>query len=250
VLRLVVLLLLASPAFALAQDAGVDPLDPLALSRHLDRLWRADSSEAKVTMKVVTPDYTRTLSLDVWSEGMEHTLIRITAPRKEAGVSTLKRGNEIWNYLPKIKKTIRIPPSMMMGSWMGSDLTNDDLVRESSWEDDYTVAKAPTAPDGQVCLDYTPKPDAAVTWSKVTTCFDKASRLPVTQSFVDEKGREARRMRFEDVKTIGGRTLPTRMIIEPQLEAGRRTEFTYDALEFGVKHPPNTFSITRLRRGR
>ena len=231
--------------------AASDARPPLSeINKKFDALYRSDASKGRMTMTIVTPNYERTLTMQVFTRGMDDTLMRIEEPRKEKGTATLKKGNEMWNYVPKIKKLVRIPPSMMMGSWMGSDLTNDDLVRESSWEDDYTVARAPTAPDGQVCLDYTPKPDAAVTWSKVTTCFDRASRLPVTQSFVDEKGREARRMRFEDVKTIGGRTLPTRLIIEPQLEKGRRTEFTYDALAFGVKHPPNMFSITRLRRGR
>ncbi len=235
---------------AMAASAAHAAPDPVALSHKMDTLWRAESSRATVTMRVVTPDYARSLSLDVWSEGREHTLIRITAPRKEAGISTLKRGTEMWNYLPKIRKTIRIPPSMMMGSWMGSDLTNDDLVRDSLWEEDYTVVLAPTSPPGQVCLDYSPKPDAPVTWSKVTTCFEANTELPLGQVFFDEKGRAARRIEFGAPREIGGRTVPTRLSVVPLLETGRRTEFTYESLEFGVKHPPDTFSIGRLERGR
>ncbi len=236
---------LALPAAAAAADADVQ-----ALMRHFDRLYRADNSSAEMVMRVVTPDFERELRLESWSEGTSSTLIRIKSPRKERGTSTLKRGNEMWNYLPKIRRTIRIPPSMMMGSWMGSDFTNDDLMRDSSWEKDYDTARSPKSPAGQLCVDSIPKADAAVTWSKVVTCFDVAAKLPLGQSFYDEKQRLARTLTFDEPKDFGGPTLPSRMVLEPKLKSGHRTVVTYLRLEFDVKHPPNLFSITRLRRGR
>jgi outer membrane lipoprotein-sorting protein len=253
IVRVMCLCLLAAPA-ALAQDAGapaptVVAPDPAALSRKLDRLFRSDTSRGRMRMHVKTPDFERTMELESWSAGMDKTLVRITSPRKEKGNATLKRGNEMWNYVPKIKRTIRIPPSMMMGSWMGSDLTNDDLMRESSWETDYSVQVAPAGP-GEVALAYVPKPHAAVTWSKVVVVFDAATELPTRQEFYDEKGRLARRMDFDAVQTMGGRVFPTRMTLIPLLKKGRKTVIEYLDMQFDVKHPGGLFSITRLRRGR
>ena len=102
---------------------------PQELSARLDDLYRSSSSHGRILMHVKTPDYERRLEMEVWSRGQDHTLVRIHSPRKERGVATLKKGKEMWNWLPKIKRTVRVPPSMMMSSWMGSDLTNDGLHR-------------------------------------------------------------------------------------------------------------------------
>jgi outer membrane lipoprotein-sorting protein len=232
----------------LATTAEAQTVDVAALSKELDELYRSKSSEGTMTMSIKTPDFERELTMKVYSRGMDDTLIRIMSPRKEAGTSTLKRGNEMWNYLPKIKKTIRIPPSMMMGSWMGSDFTNDDLVRESTWEDDYTVTLAKAPPAGQICLEYVPKPDAPVTWSKVVACVDEASHLPDTMDFYDEKDRKARTIAYADVRELGGRTVPTRMTLTPHTKEGHRTVVTYDEMEFDHELPENLFTITNLRR--
>ncbi|MCB1694539.1 MAG: outer membrane lipoprotein-sorting protein, partial [Pseudomonadales bacterium] len=187
----------------------------------LDELFRSKASKGRMTMTVVTPDFERTLGMNMVTRGMEDTLIRITSPRKEAGISTLKKGTEMWNYLPKVKKTVRVPPSMMMGAWMGSDFTNDDLVRASSWENDYDMAFVDGVGAGdEVCLRYTPKPSAAVTWDHIDTCFDGGTSLPHRQDFYDEKGRKARTLHFSEVKEMGGRTIPSVMTLEPLLKQG------------------------------
>ncbi|MBU0554087.1 outer membrane lipoprotein-sorting protein [Myxococcota bacterium] len=216
----------------------------------MDRLYRSESSQGMMIMEIKTPDFERTLKIEVWSKGMDYTLARIHSPRKEKGVSTLKRKNEMWNYLPKIKKTIRIPASMMMGSWMGSDFTNDDLMRESSWEKDYTSSESKEPPQGQICVDFVPKPSAAVNWSKVVTCFDAKTDLPLSQDFYDEKQRKARQMIFEDVKTLDGREMPTKMILKPLLKEGNVTIVRYEEMKFDLDLDEGLFSLTRLQRGR
>lgn len=217
----------------------------------LDKLYRSDSSKGLMSMKVVTPHYSRTLKMEVTTRGMDDTLIRIVSPRKEKGVSTLKRGNEMWNYLPKIKKVIRIPASMMGGSWMGSDFTNDDLVRGSSYEDDYATRKI-TAPDSEICLEHIPKEDSIITWSKVVSCFYADNQLPKRMEFYDEKGRKVRRIAYDEVKMLGGRLAPTRMTLTPLSEEkrGNETVVSFDAMEFDVEVNSTTFSEANLRRGR
>ncbi|MEW5915873.1 MAG: outer membrane lipoprotein-sorting protein, partial [Gemmatimonadota bacterium] len=92
---------------------------------------------ADIDMQVTTPRWQRTVSLRTWIERPRRSFIRILAPAKEAGIGSLRIGAEMWNYLPAIERTIKIPPSMMLQPWMGSDFTNDDLVKESSLVNDY-----------------------------------------------------------------------------------------------------------------
>lgn len=253
--RRIGLLLLAAFLLALAGPVPVRAADQekaLEISRKLDRLYRSESSQGVVEMTVINPNFQRTLKMKVWTQGLESTLVRILSPRKEKGTATLKRGNEMWNYLPKIGKTIRIPPSMMMNSWMGSDLTNDDLVKETSWEKDYHVSLAPDPPQGLIGLVYTPRPEAAVTWSKVEAFVDSASLLPVRLDYYDEKGAKVRTMEYAEVKELGGRKLPAEFRVIPlsQEKKGRKTIMVYRELEFDQKLDDSLFTLSNLRRGR
>ena len=130
----VILISAASATPVMAEPAP----DVVQLIKEIDQLYRSTTSYTEIEMEIVTPHWQRTLAMYGWTKGMDQTFLRITAPRKEKGVATLRVDNEMWNYLPKTNKTMKIPPSMMMGSWMGSDFTNDDLVKESSLFDDYT----------------------------------------------------------------------------------------------------------------
>jgi hypothetical protein len=112
---------------------------PREIIDRVDRLLRGESSHGLAVMEVVTENWERSLTMEMWSLGTEHSLVRILAPPKEAGTATLKAGDDIWNYLPKVDRTIKIPASMMMGSWMGSHFTNDDLVKDSRLVDDYDI---------------------------------------------------------------------------------------------------------------
>jgi outer membrane lipoprotein-sorting protein len=226
--------------------------DALEISRRLDELFRSGSSRAIVSMQVTTPHYSRSLKMEIYSRGMDDTLVRILKPAKERGVATLKRGSEMWNYLPKIKKTIRIPPSMMSASWMGSDFTNDDLVRESSWETDYDVTLLAGQPAGQAALAYVPKPEAPVPWQKVVGYFDAETLIPTAIEYFDEKGRKARTMTFDEVGVLGGRTLPKRIVLTPLLgdKRGHSTVMVYEEAEFDIPLKEGLFSLTTLRHGR
>ncbi len=247
-----VIRLLAAAVALLMLTAGSASSEADRISRALDRLYRSESSQGTMVMEVTTPNYQRTLEMEIWTRGMDATLVRILSPKKERGTATLKKGPEMWNYLPKIKKTIRVPPSMMMSSWMGSDFTNDDMVRESSWQGDYSATLAGSAPRGQKCIDYRAKRNAAVAWDRVLVCVDESHYYPLRQEFYDEKGRKARVMTFDQVKVLDGRRIPTRMTLTPLTEdkRGNRTVVTYKELRFDVPVSDSLFSLTSLKRGR
>jgi len=228
-------------------DALVD-----SLIREVDRLYRSSTAYSELEMEIVTPHWQRTLSMKAWSEGMDKTLIRILSPRKEKGVTTLRIDNEMWNYLPRTNKTMKVPPSMMMGSWMGSDFTNDDLVKESSLFEDYTyeMIEPDSADAGLYYINAIPRPDLAVVWGNVVLAVEKERQLPVWQKFYDEKGGLMRMMTYSGVKELGGRLLPTVQEMIPKNKEGHKTVIRYTRAEFDVPLNKDTFSLRSLRSNR
>ena len=152
-----------APATASAQAGGHDINQ---IIKKIDELYRSESSYSEVEMEIVTPRWQRTLSMKMWTKGMKKTFIRILSPRKEKGMGTLRIGNEMWNYLPKVNKVMKVPPSMMMGSWMGSDFTNDDLVDEISYLEDYTYEfeEVESPREGLLYIKAVPDEDVPVVW--------------------------------------------------------------------------------------
>ena len=252
------LLLCALPGIAFAQEtsessaaANKPAPDVARLLKRFDGMYESSGTTAQVEITIVKPRKTRVLRLRMWGKGQDKALMVIEAPTRDAGTATLKVGNNLWNYLPKIARTIRVPPSMMMGSWMGSDLTNDDLVRESSYEEDYTsefVGHSTDPPGWKVRLDA--RPDVVGLWERVEIVFSYEDKLPVQSQFFDRKGRLSRTMRLEEVKDIGGRRIPTLLTIIPEREEGRRTEMRYLHVEFDVKLDDSMFSLSQLERRR
>jgi len=225
--------------------------DPKAILDKVDDLYRGQSARGKMTMKVTTEHWARTLELEFWSKGTDKSLVRILAPLKEKGTATLRVAENIWNFLPKTNRTIKVPSSMMGGSWMGSHFTNDDLVKESRMANDYTyVTSFEGERDGKkiVELTLTPKPDAAVVWGKVVVEVEAVSYLPLRLRYFDEDLREARVMTFAGTQTVAGRTLPTVMKIVPADKPNEATEVIYDDIAYDVKLDDDTFSQQNLQR--
>lgn len=229
--------------WAQGSDAG-------PLMRVVDEMWRGSSSHARLTMRVKTRRYQRSMSMDSWTEGKEKSLVKIISPKKDRGIATLKVERNIWNYLPKINRITKIPSNMMMGSWMGSHFTNDDLVKESAFESDYkSTISFVGRRDGTELYAVTslPRPNAAVVWGKVVTEINQKSLLPLRAIYFDEDGKQARTLVFSEVRTFGKRVLPTRLSLTPADKPGESTVLIYEAMEFDVTPPQGTFSLRTLR---
>jgi outer membrane lipoprotein-sorting protein len=217
--------------------------------RKIDELYRADSSYAEVEMEIVTPHWQRTLRMNFWTEGKTKTFIRILAPAKEAGVATLRLSNEMWNYLPRANKVIKIPPSMMMSSWMGSDFTNDDLVKEYTMLDDYEyefIHPQDAQPD-LLYISMKPKEGIPVVWAKIIVAVKKENYLPLWDRYYDEKDRLMRIVNFKDVKRMGGRMIPSVMEVLPQDKKDQKTVLRYLKAEFDGTLPGEIFSLRNLQ---
>ncbi|MDX8389826.1 MAG: outer membrane lipoprotein-sorting protein [Mariprofundaceae bacterium] len=217
----------------------------------VDDLWRGESSHAVTSMRVQTIHYTRTMKMEGWSKGKEKTLFRIITPLREKGTTTLKSGNHIYTYLPKTDRTIRLSSGMMMGSWMGSHLTHDDLVKEARLEEDYRASISFEGErNGHRIIEFVliPKPDAAVVWGKLILIIDATQFMPMIERYYDEDMKLARSFTFTEMKTLGGRKRPSVIRVTPADKPDEYTEFTYESLTFDIELPDSLFSKTRLKR--
>jgi hypothetical protein len=242
-LTLLLSLLLYLPA-AVAMDID-------ELMDHIDRLWRGDTSHASMTMTVMTRRYERSMSMEAWSQGKDYSLIIIREPIKDRGIATLKVAENIWNYLPKINRVTKVPASMMAGSWMGSHFTNDDLVKESTYVDDYdSTISFEGERDGTLVYEVTsiPKPDAAVVWGKVTMLIRQDNFAPITASYFDEEGIRVRIMNFDQIEQIDGRAIPMRMTLLPDDKPGESTQILYQEISFGMPLGDQFFSLRNLQQ--
>lgn len=216
-----------------------------------DDVTRGKSSEAVVEMHVKTANYERTMKMHIWSAGSEKTLIRILEPAKDAGIATLKVEDNIWNYLPKVDRTMKVPSGMMSGNWMGSHFTNDDLVKESRLSEDFTAtltSRPRDNPEGLYVITLVPKPDAPVVWGSIVARI-RPDRMPVRIDYADEKGTVVRTMTFSDYHNFDGRQAAGKMTLLPADKPGEFTSFTYETLHFDVAIPESTFTLQALKPG-
>jgi outer membrane lipoprotein-sorting protein len=214
---------------------------------------KGESAHGTIEMTVNRPDFTRRMRMKSWWQGNEKALIVIEAPKKDAGNKTLKIGNEMWSYLDNTETTIKVPPSMMLQSWNGSDFTNDDLVRESNYAEDYEASIEGTDElDGVPCwkLLLRPKPDAPVVWGKLEYWISKRDTLPVRLEYYDEEGQLKRHLLFSDVDTVGSRTIPTTWTMYDDIEEDHRTTMKILDMEFDIPIRDGVFSKRELESGR
>ena len=239
------------PTRADAQTAACAGLsDATAIVDCVDRIMRGESSQGISTMEVSTEHWSRAMEMQMWSLGTDHALVRILSPRKDAGTATLKAGNEIWNYLPRVDRTIKIPASLMSASWMGSHFTNDDLVKESRLIEDYEITLAYEGDRDGVDVwefDLIPRPEAPVVWGRIAYQVRKHDTMPVFARYYDEDGVLVRTMTFFDYRELGGRLVPAAMRVVPEDKPGEYTEVRYSELEFDVDLDEDYFSLRRLR---
>ena len=240
----IIVFVLLSYSFSFAQDA-------LEIIRKADELMRGNSSYAQITMTVVKPDWQRTMTMKAWSLEPNYSLIYVTEPARDKGTVTLKRGNEVWNWLPSVQKVIKIPPSMMLQSWMGSDFTNDDLVRASSIVKDYThTLLGREVYEGYDCykIQLVPKPEAGVVWARVLIWISSNGFLELKTEYYDEDGILVKSFLGSNVKSFGDRRLPAHWEMIPHDNPGNKTTLDYDELKFNISVTADFFSLQNMKR--
>ena len=232
------------PAFLFAQDAT-------EIVKKADQKMRGTTSQANMVIRIVRPSWSREMEVKTWMKGTAYAMILIKTPARDKGTAFLKKKKEVWNWLPTLERTIKLPPSMMSQSWMGTDFTNDDLVKESSVVEDYTHSiVGDTVIAGRNCyiIRLIPKPEAAVVWGKLILCIDKQDFLELYTRFYDEQGSLQNTMHADEVKIMDGRLIPTRMEMVPADKPEQRTEIIYKSILFDRPLGNDFFSVDRMKQ--
>ncbi len=225
--------------------------DATEIVKKADRKMRGNSSYAELTIKIIRPNWDKEVRMKMWTKGDDYTVSLITYPPKEKGIVFLKRKNELWNYVPSIEKRIKLPPSMMMQSWMGTDMTNDDLVKQSSIAKDYHHKII-----GEEIIDglpawkilLTPKEEAAVVWGKILLWIDKKDYMQLKAEFYDEDDFLVNKMMASKPKIFDGRRLPSEITFIPVDKPGNKTLIIYNKLKFDLPVPDKYFTINYMKR--
>jgi outer membrane lipoprotein-sorting protein len=225
-------------------------VDATEIVRKANDLMNGKSNQSTATMTIVRPTWTRKVSMKTWSLGSDYYMILITAPAQDKGQVFLKRHTEMWNWMPAISRIIRIPPSMMGQNWMGSDFTNNDLVKANSIVDDYTHSLLGNETiEGYDCykIQLIPKPEAAVVWDKIIVWIAKEKYFMLKADFYNEDGELVNEETQSDVKHFGDRDLPSKLVMTPVKEKGKQTIFQFQQLAFNISLKEDFFSQQNIK---
>ena len=227
--------------------------DAKEIVQKADELMRANSSYSELKMQIVKPDWSRTMGMKAWALEPDYTLIYITEPARDKGSVTLKRKNEVWNWLPSAQKVIKIPPSMMLQSWMGSDFTNDDLVRQSSIVEDYNHSLLGEEKlNNYDCykIEMIPKPEAGVVWGKVISWIVKEKYLQLKTDYYDEDGTLVKSFNGSNEVKMDDRIIFSHWEMVPYDKPGNKTILDYKKIDFNINIDESFFSEQNMKRVR
>lgn len=215
-----------------------------------DEKMRGTTSQVELTIKTIRPTWTRSMDVKAWMKGSDFSMILIQSPAKDKGIVFLKRKKEVWNWMPALERTIKLPPSMMSQSWMGTDFTNDDLVKESSIINDYnhTIIGDTTIQERNCyIIQMIPKPEAAVVWGRLIVCIDKKDFIELHTKFYDEEGKLINIMNAYDVKTMDGRLIPTKFEMIPMDKKNQKTEMIYKTIKYNRPIEDGFFTTEKMK---
>lgn len=215
-----------------------------------DNIYRGRSNKSQMSMTILRPTWERTVTMKSWNKGDDYSMVYVLSPARDKGQVFLKRENELWNWVPSIARLVKMPPSMMSQGWMGSDVSNDDIMRQSSLVTDYTHSFLPTeSKAGLVCykIELLPKSDADVVWGKIILWIDTKNFLQLQAEYYDEEGFLAHTIVGSDIKQMGGHTVAARLEFIPADEPGNKTVINMQSIEFDVDIPDSFFSQQNMK---
>ena len=225
-------------------------LNPEKILNNVDDIYRSDSSHGILTLAVKTINWQRTLTLEQWSKNKNKHLLKVLRPKKEKDLATLRVDNNVWNYMPKVKKVVKIPSSMMSSSWMGSHFTNDDLVKQSRMVKDYDFSISfEGIRDGIDIVEITciPKKNAAVVWGKVEVIVYREDYIPFSIMYYDEDLKLSRKLEFSNIQTVNGKKIPLQMQMTPMEEPEESTIIQWKEIKFDLTINDDFFSLRNLQ---
>lgn len=213
--------------------------------KYSETQMRGDRSHSEMIMTIQTPNWTRSLEIESDVEGKKEALSTILSPAKEKGIRTLRIDNNMWNYFPKLKRKVAVSSSMLLASWMGSDFTNDDVLKASSMAEDYNHSFSKDEGSYKV-IENIAKSNSKVMWPRIVTYASKEDCLPRMYKYFDKEGKLKRTLHFSQIKTFDGHKVPTHWEMIPEDDKTKKTVIDYKSIKFNVKFKSNHFSQMNL----
>lgn len=247
---LLLMLALGGTGFVSLSFTSAEPTALEIIKKATNKMQGA-SSTAEIRIVITRPKWTRTMELKTWTKGTKYSMTLITAPARDKGTVFLKREKEIWNWVPTVERTIKLPPSMMAQSWMGTDLTNDDLIKESSMETDFKHSLlGKENAGGRLCYKIAsiPTDDAAVVWGKVVSWIDTKDYITMKSEFYDEDMDLVNTFNGMNIKVLGGKTVASKVEIIPADKPGQKTTLEYLALSFDQPIQDAFFTVQNMKK--
>lgn len=236
----VFLFILILSTFLLANEATL-------IMQKVDNNLRGKNIYLKISMKIVSLGHERNMKMENWAQGTKKSFIKILYPPKDRGITFLSLENQMWQYVPKIERTIKIPPSMMLQNWMGSNITNDDMVKQSSIIEDYD-AKIIKKENNLVTIELIPKLDAAVLWGKIISLIDTSTYTSKKDIFYDEDLKEVRFFMYDKVEKFGKYYIPTYWRVQPVDKKNSFTEIILENVKYDIDISQQYFKKSALKR--
>lgn len=245
------LVITAFLTFSLQSLEAQQDLTAKEIVKKADENMRGKTSVADIDIRIIRPSWEREMNMKAWSKGDDYSMILVKSPAKEKGTAFLKRIKEVWNWVPSIERTIKLPPSMMSQSWMGTDFTNDDLVKEASTVQDYDhkiLGRENVNGKETFKIEMIPKPDAAIVWEKVIVWIDTQDFLQLKAEFYDEDGELVNVMNSGEIKMMGGRKITSEVEMIPVDKEGYKTMIIYNDIVFDKEINDNFFTTRNMKQ--
>lgn len=236
----IIIILLMSSLIVSADEAH-------AIMKKVDNNMRGKSVYLKLNMSITSHGHKRTMKMETWSIGNKKSFVKTLYPPKDKGITFLNLNNQMWQYVPKIERIIKIPPSMMLQNWMGSDITNDDIAKQSSIVDDYRP-KILKKSGNIVTMELIPKENAAVVWGKIISYIDTKTYTSTKDIFYDDEGKEVRVFTYKNVKRFGKYYAPTNWRVQPVDKKGSYTEIVIKNIKYDIDVSKEYFKKSALKR--
>lgn len=224
---------------------GAQANNPDQWLKYAEKQMRGDRSHSEMTMTIETPDWTRVLEIESDVDGKKQALSTIKSPAKEKGIRTLRIENNMWNYFPKLKRKVAVSSSMLLASWMGSDFTNDDILKASSMAEDYIHQFGKDQKEFKVIENFA-KSESKVMWPKIVTFASKKDCLPRIYKYYDKEGKLKRTLSFTEIKKFDDHLVPTHWEMYPEDDKKKKTIIDYQSISFKVKFGADHFSQKNL----
>ena len=227
-------------------------LEPGDLIQKAMNHWRGTSSYSEMSMTIHRPDWERSMSMRSWTRGEKTSLVRVTAPKKDAGNGTLLKDNNMWTFSPRVNRIIKVPSSMMSQSWMGSDFSNKDISKSTDIIDqyDHRLLETRVTDDHTVyVIESIPHEEAAVVWGKEVLLI-RDDYVLLEQQFWDQDGVLVKAMKALEIKQLGGRTVASVLRMGKSDTPDEWTELSVQDIRFDVSHPDSLFTLSNLRNPR